>query len=167
MNFEQARSNMVLNQLRANRIRNSSLIEKIELFPRESLYPKELKHMAYSDKILFLDDGRFVLPPLTSFHLVQALGEINNDHILEIGSGFGTSTSIMSEFSSNIDCVETSNQMTRVFKDSMEEGLFNASLLDLSIDEFFNNKKIKIQKYQKIIINGSLDEEPLNIIKNA
>ena len=167
MNFEQARSNMVLNQLRANRIRNSSLIEKIELFPRESLYPKEWKHMAYSDKILFLDDGRFVLPPLTSFHLVQALGEVNNDHILEIGSGFGTSTSIMSEFSSNIDCVETSKQMTRVFKDSMEEGLFNASLLDLSIDEFFNNKKIKIQKYQKIIINGSLDEEPIDIIKNA
>ena len=30
MNFEQARSNMVLNQLRANRIRNSSLIEKID-----------------------------------------------------------------------------------------------------------------------------------------
>jgi nitrogen regulatory protein PII-like uncharacterized protein len=57
--------------------------------------------------------------------------------------------------------------MTQVFKDSMEEGLFNASLLDLSIDEFFNNKKIKIQKYQKIIINGSLDEEPLDIIKNA
>ena len=40
MNFEQARSNMVLNQLRANRIKNSSLIEKIELFPRENLYPK-------------------------------------------------------------------------------------------------------------------------------
>ena len=129
MNFEQARSNMVLNQLRANRIRNSSLIEKIELFPRENLYPKEFKHLAYSDKILFLDDGRFILPPLTSFHLVQALGEINNDHILEIGSGFGTSTSIMSEFSSNIDCVETSKQMTQVFKDSMEEGLFNACLL--------------------------------------
>ena len=166
MNYEQARSNMVLNQLRANRIRNSSLIEKIELFPRENLYPKEFKHLAYSDKILFLDDGRFILPPLTSFHLVQALGEINNDNILEIGSGFGTSTSIMSKFSSNIDCVEISKQMTEVFKDSMEEGLFNASLLDLSIEEFFN-KKIKIQKYQKIIINGSLDEEPLDIIKNA
>ena len=40
MNFEQARTNMVLNQLRANRIKNSSLIEKIELFPRENLYPK-------------------------------------------------------------------------------------------------------------------------------
>ena len=167
MNFEQARSNMVLNQLRANRISNSSLIEKIELFPRENLYPKSYKHLAYSDKIIFLDDGRFILPPLTSFHLVQALGEIKNENILEIGSGFGTSTSIISKFSTNIDCIETSQQMTQVFKDSLTEGLFDASLLDLTIEEFFSNKNPNIQKYQKIIINGSLDEEPLNLIKNV
>ena len=167
MNFEQARSNMVLNQLRANRISNSSLIEKIELFPRENLYPKSYKHLAYSDKIIFLDDGRFILPPLTSFHLVQALGEIKNENILEIGSGFGTSTSIISKFSTNIDCIESSQQMTQVFKDSLTEGLFDASLLDLTIEEFFSNKNPNIQKYQKIIINGSLDEEPLNLIKNV
>ena len=167
MNFEQARSNMVLNQLRANRISNSSLIEKIELFPRENLYPKSYKHLAYSDKIIFLDDGRFILPPLTSFHLVQALGEIKNENILEIGSGFGTSTSIISKFSTNIDCIETSQQMTQVFRDSLTEGLFDASLLDLTIEEFFSNKTPNIQKYQKIIINGSLDEEPLNLIKNV
>ena len=163
MNFEQARSNMVLNQLRANRIKNSSLIEKIELFPRENLYPKPYKHLAYSDKIIFLDDGRFILPPLTSFHLLQALGEIDDDNILEIGSGFGASTSIINKFSSNIDCIESSMQMTEVFKDSIKEGLFNASLLDLTIEEFFNNKKPNIKKYQKIIINGSLDEEPINL----
>ena len=167
MNFEQARSNMVLNQLRANRISNSSLIEKIELFPRENLYPKSYKHLAYSDKIIFLDDGRFILPPLTSFHLVQALGEIKNENILEIGSGFGTSTSIISKFSTNIDCIESSQQMTQVFQDSLTEGLFDASLLDLTIEEFFSNKTPNIQKYQKIIINGSLDEEPLNLIKNV
>ena len=73
MNFEEARNNMVLNQLRANRISNASLIEKIELFPRESLFPNNYKHLSYSDSIIHLNDGRFVLPPLTSFHLVQAL----------------------------------------------------------------------------------------------
>ena len=46
MNFEQARSNMVLNQLRANRIRDIDLIEKIEDFPREHLFPKDLKHLS-------------------------------------------------------------------------------------------------------------------------
>ena len=87
--------------------------------------------------------------------------------VLEIGSGFGTSTSIINKFSSNIDCIESSMQMTEVFKNSIKDGLFNASLLDLTIEEFFNNKKPNIKKYQKIIINGSLDEEPINIIKNA
>ena len=64
MNFEQARNNMVLNQLRANRIRDISLIEKIEIFPRENLYPIKYKHLSYSDQIINLDDGRFILPPL-------------------------------------------------------------------------------------------------------
>ena len=55
MNFEQARSNMVLNQLRANRIRDIDLIEKIEDFPREDLFPKDLKHLSYSDQIITLE----------------------------------------------------------------------------------------------------------------
>ena len=45
MNFEQARSNMVLNQLRANRIRDLDLIEKIEDFPRENLFAQVLRRL--------------------------------------------------------------------------------------------------------------------------
>ena len=51
MNFEQARSNMVLNQLRANRIRNSSLIEKIEYFPKKIYYTKYWKTLTNQKKI--------------------------------------------------------------------------------------------------------------------
>jgi 16S rRNA A1518/A1519 N6-dimethyltransferase RsmA/KsgA/DIM1 with predicted DNA glycosylase/AP lyase activity len=50
------------------------------------------------------------LPPLTSFHLVQALNLTYDDAILEIGSGFGTTTSILNQFSQNIDCIETSKK---------------------------------------------------------
>ena len=153
MNFEQARTNMVLNQLRANRIKNSSLIEKIELFPRENLYPKSYKHLAYSDKIIFLDDGRFILPPLTSFHLLQALGEIDDESILEIGSGFGTSTSIINKFSSNIDCIESSVQMTEVFKNSIKEGLFNASLLDLTIEDSSITKSQILKNTKRLLLS--------------
>ena len=42
MNFEEARNNMVLNQLRANRISNNSLIEKITS-PLETGAPNSLK----------------------------------------------------------------------------------------------------------------------------
>jgi protein-L-isoaspartate(D-aspartate) O-methyltransferase len=167
MNFEEARNNMVLNQLRANRIRNASLIEKIELFPRESLFPNNYKHLSYSDSIIHLNDGRFVLPPLTSFHLVQALNPSYNDNILEIGSGFGTTTSILNQFTNNIDCIESSEEMIKSFNDSMKSELFSAKLLKSSIENFFTNKNPSISKYQKILINGSLDDEPHQIISKS
>ncbi len=167
MNFEEARNNMVLNQLRANRISNSSLIEKIEYFPRENLFPSELRHLSYSDKMINLECGRFILPPLTSFHLLQSLGTIIDDCILEIGSGFGTTTSILSQFTSKIDCIESSEKMIENFKKSLNSNLFNAELLNISIDDFFEGKNLIIKKYDKILINGSLDQEPHNIINKS
>ena len=167
MNFEQARNNMVLNQLRANRIRDISLIEKIEIFPRENLYPKKYKHLSYSDKIINIEDGRFILPPLTSFHLVQALDINESDYILEVGSGFGTTTSIINQFTSNIDCIESSKEMSDSFKVSIEENIFKANLLKTTIEDFFDNKSPDIKKYQKILINGSLDQEPSHVIDNS
>jgi len=167
MNFEQARNNMVLNQLRANRIRDLSLIEKIETFPRENLYPSKYRHLSYSDRIISLDDGRFVLPPLTAFHLAQALEINKDDHVLEIGSGFGTTTSIINQFTSHVDCIESSEEMIKSFKLSIKENLFKATLLKTDIENFFNSKNPNIKKYQKIIINGSLDQEPFNIINKS
>ena len=167
MNFDQARDNMVLNQLRANRIRDISLIEKIEIFPRESLYPIKYKHLSYSDRIITLNDGRFILPPLTAFHLVQALEINENDYVLEVGSGFGTTTSIINQFTSMIDCIETSMEMIESFQLSIGEKIFKANLLKTTIDEFFDDKSLNLKKYQKILINGTLDQEPLNIIKNS
>jgi len=167
MNFEQARNNMVLNQLRANRIRDISLIEKIEIFPRENLYPKKYKHLSYSDKIINIEDGRFILPPLTSFHLVQALDINESDYVLEVGSGFGTTTSIINQFTSNIDCIESSKEMSDSFKVSIEENIFKANLLKTTIEDFFDNKSPDIKKYQKILINGSLDQEPSHVIDNS
>ena len=167
MNFDQARDNMVLNQLRANRIRDMSLIEKIENFPRESLYPIKYKHLSYSDRIITLNDGRFILPPLTAFHLVQALEINENDYVLEVGSGFGTTTSIINQFTSMIDCIETSMEMIESFQLSIEEKIFKANLLKTTIDEFFDDESLNLKKYQKILINGTLDQEPFNIIKNS
>jgi protein-L-isoaspartate(D-aspartate) O-methyltransferase len=167
MNFEQARSNMVLNQLRANRIRDLDLIEKIEDFPRENLFPQNLKHLAYSDQIIELDGDRFILPPLTSSHLVQCLDLTTEDKVLEIGSGIGTITSIINQYTNSIDCIESSDFLIDVFKKSLSENLFQANLLKTSIESFFSNKNPSISKYNKIIINGSLDVEPSQIIKKA
>ena len=76
MNFQEARTNMVLNQLRANRISNNDLVDIYENMERENFFPEDLKHLSYSDTLIKHSDGRFILPPLTSANLIQSLDDI-------------------------------------------------------------------------------------------
>ena len=45
--------------------------------------------------------------------------------------------------------------------------LFNLKFLKTSIESFFSNKNPNTNKYSKIVINGSLDVEPSQIIKKS
>ena len=123
MNFQEARTNMVLNQLRANRISNYDLVDIYENMERENFYPEDLRHLSYSDILIRHSDGRFILPPLTSANLIQSLGDIKNSHILEVGSSIGISTAVMSQLSLNVDCIETSDVMLPIFKKNLSKDL--------------------------------------------
>lgn len=166
MNFEEARSHMVLNQLRANRISNNNLVDIYDKLERENFFPEDLKHLSYADTLINHADGRFILPPLTSAHLIQSLDDIANLNILEIGSGIGLSTAVLSELSNNVDCVETSDVMLPIFKKNLSKGLFKANLLNNTIGDVFKKDLFDFSNYSRIVINGSLDLEPNDIIKN-
>jgi protein-L-isoaspartate O-methyltransferase len=99
--------------------------------------------------------------------LVQCLNLKSDDKVLEVGSGIGTITSIINQYTTSIDCIESSEALIEIFKKSLSENLFQANLLKTSIESFFSNKNPNINKYNKIIINGSLDVEPSQIIKKA
>ena len=74
---------------------------------------------------------------------------------------------IRDRYTTSIDCIESSEALIETFKKSLSENLFQANLLKTSIESFFSNKNPNINKYNKIIINGSLDVEPSQIIKKA
>ena len=52
-------------------------------------------------------------------------------------------------------------------KSFIHDNIFKANLLKTTIENFFDNRNPNIKKYQKILINGSLDQEPSNIISKS
>ena len=57
--------------------------------------------------------------------------------------------------------------MIEHFKKSLNSNLFKAKLLKKSIEEFFEGNNSSLKKYDKILINGSLDQEPNQIIDKS
>ena len=75
MNFEQARSNMVLNQLRANRIRDIDLIEKIYVKEFNKDYMKlRIKYLGKLEKLIIkLNEEKIDLQLVNDLWIIRTL----------------------------------------------------------------------------------------------
>ncbi len=69
-NFEIARKNMVVNQLRPNKIKEENILNLFEIVPKENYLNINLKKNCYLDKNLDLNSKRGYLKNL---HLAQLI----------------------------------------------------------------------------------------------
>ncbi|MDH3663027.1 MAG: protein-L-isoaspartate O-methyltransferase, partial [Alphaproteobacteria bacterium] len=85
MDTVQARTNMVDNQLKTNRIDDPTVLAAMGAVPRELFLPKALHGVAYADEDLLLPDGQFVIEPLVFARLLQAAAIGRDDIVLVVG----------------------------------------------------------------------------------
>ena len=63
MNYAAARHNMVVNQIRTNRVTNAQVTKAMDEVPRELFVPKQLRGVAYLDEDIDLGGGRYLMEP--------------------------------------------------------------------------------------------------------
>lgn len=99
-------NNMMLNQLRANRINNKLLLSLIETTARAKFLPEHLQSLAYCDHPLKLEHGRTLLPPLMLAQLLQVCAPQLHENCLVIGSGYGYGAALIAQMCQKVFCLE-------------------------------------------------------------
>ena len=87
--MEQARHNMVENQLRPSHIDDPRVLEAMGSVEREAFLPVSLKSIAYGDDDIDLGGGRFLIEPLALAKMIQTAGIKPDDVALVIGCSTG------------------------------------------------------------------------------
>jgi protein-L-isoaspartate(D-aspartate) O-methyltransferase len=105
-----ARINMVKQQLRTWQVHDDRIIHIMETLPRERFVPEAYHSLAYSDYAIPLNDIEFMLSPRIVGQALQLLNIQPTDRILEVGTGTGYITALLSflgkhVFSMEIDSV--------------------------------------------------------------
>ena len=96
MEFETARKNMVLSQLKPNKVTDERVLDAFLQVPREIFVKKTQSKHCYIDDHLMINKKRYLLNPVVLARLIQSL-ELNRDKtILCLGSGIGYSLVILS-----------------------------------------------------------------------
>jgi protein-L-isoaspartate(D-aspartate) O-methyltransferase len=106
MDSVQARTNMVENQLRTNRISDPAVLAAMSEVPRELFLPKAFHGVAYADEDLVLADGRFMIEPLVFARMLQAAAIGSDDIVLVIGCDTGYASAVTSKLAATVIAVQ-------------------------------------------------------------
>jgi protein-L-isoaspartate(D-aspartate) O-methyltransferase len=113
MNSQIAQHNMITQQLRTGDVLDKTILELFTSIPREDFVPEEFKDFAYSDMQINLPFHQRMLTPLEEGKLLQNLRLTGKETVLEIGTGTGFLTALLSKLSHKVISVEYYQDFTK------------------------------------------------------
>ncbi|SFS17711.1 protein-L-isoaspartate(D-aspartate) O-methyltransferase [Dyella sp. OK004] len=106
MNFEQARQNMVENQVRPWEVLDSRVLDVLSRQHREDFVAPEHRQLAFADLSLPLGHGEVMMKPVLEGRVLQALELAGTEQVLEIGTGSGFLTACLASLSAHVTSVD-------------------------------------------------------------
>ncbi|MDX1513672.1 MAG: protein-L-isoaspartate O-methyltransferase [Gammaproteobacteria bacterium] len=129
MNLQQARFNMVEQQIRPWEVLDAAVLDLMENWPRDEYVPEDYRKLAYADIAIPLGDGEVMMPPKVEARLLQSLQISGDDEILEIGTGSGYLSSLLAQLGGSVVSVELSPRLAELGKTNLaRHGIGNVSL---------------------------------------
>ncbi|TXI91766.1 MAG: protein-L-isoaspartate O-methyltransferase [Neisseriales bacterium] len=157
MNFEQARFNMVEQQVRPWNVFDENVLAMLTNVKREEFVSPEYKAIAFSDVEIPLPGGQKMLFPRVEARMLQELNLSKKDKVLEIGTGSGYVTAMLGKLTDFVYSIEI-NAKNKEFAVSnlTKAGIKNVSIIE---GDGLNGLAAKAP-FDKILVGGSLPVIP-------
>jgi len=106
MNLEQARSNMVEQQIRPWEVIDQDVLDLLYVVPREDFVPPASRNLAFVDMEIPLGEGERMWAPKIEARALQALAVRKTERVLEVGTGSGYLTALLAHRAAQVRSVE-------------------------------------------------------------
>jgi len=104
--IEQARFNMIEQQVRPWDVLDQRVLDVMGNIPREDFVPEKYRSLAFADTNIPLGHGQVMMTPKLEGRLLQALTIRPGDSILEIGTGSGYLTACLARLGNHVTSIE-------------------------------------------------------------
>ena len=152
------KENIVINnQLLPNNITNESVLKLFRLIDKVSFFDEVDKSMANVDDNFFFNEKRFMLKNSIIGKLLNLIVDSNYSNALNVGSGTGFTSAILSQISSFVISLESDKSLHEKEKKNLKiHEIENVK----SVNEKLNNGYKNSMPYDLIFVNGCLSESP-------
>jgi protein-L-isoaspartate(D-aspartate) O-methyltransferase len=106
MNFEQARFNMIEQQIRPWEVLDQNVLDLLFSVRREEFVPAARQRLAFADAEIPLGHGAVMLAPKIEAHVLQAVQVKKHESVLEIGAGSGYMAALLAAHAAHVTTIE-------------------------------------------------------------
>ncbi len=157
--IEQARFNMIEQQIRPAEVLDQNVLDAIATMPREDFVPDAFRHLAFADIEIPLGHDQRMLTPILEGRMLQALALRSTETVLEIGTGSGYSTALLARLGRHVTSVEIFPEFTRRAQEALNRHHINNVTLEIgdACQDWSSGAP-----YDVVAITGSLPLMPEN-----
>jgi len=129
MNLEQARTNMVEQQIRTWEVLDQDVLDLLYLVPREQFVPAQHRSLAFSDLEIPIGHGERMWQPKLEARVLQELNIRKIDRVLEVGTGSGYFTALLAHRCAQVCSVEINSALAEFGRGNLQRhGADNVAL---------------------------------------
>ncbi|MDB5931869.1 MAG: protein-L-isoaspartate(D-aspartate) O-methyltransferase [Polaromonas sp.] len=133
MNYEQARFNMIEQQIRPWEVLDSQVLSLLAVMRREDFVPPACKALAFSDMQIPLppqkNASQCMLDPKVEARILQDLGVQKHEKVLEIGTGSGYMAALLAHRAQQVITLEIEPALVDTARNNLQKaGIYNAEV---------------------------------------
>jgi protein-L-isoaspartate(D-aspartate) O-methyltransferase len=120
---------MVEQQIRTWEVLDQDVLDLLYLVPREDFVPAQYKALAFSDMEIPIGEGERMWQPKLEARVLQELNIRKTDSVLEVGTGSGYLTALLSHRAGHVHSVEIKPKLAEFGRKNLSrQGLDNVTL---------------------------------------
>ncbi len=170
MNFEQARFNMIEQQIRPWNVLDTEVLELLSAVKREDFVPPAHKALAFADMELPLRPGeealrlgQCMLAPKVEARMLQDLAIQPTEKVLEIGTGSGYMAALLAQRAQRVISLEIEPELVTLARANLQK----AGILNAEVRQGDGAKGVPVEgPFDVVVLSGSVAEVPHKLLEH-
>ncbi len=162
MNIEQARFNMIKQQIRPWDVLDAGVLSLLAVVKREDFVPAAFRALAFVDTEVPLPGGQQMLVPRVEARLLQELKVARHEKVLEIGTGSGFMAALLGHRAQRVFSLEILPELVSLATENLKRaGVMNVTVLAQDGAQGLPEE----EPFDVILLSGSVAEVPATLLK--
>ena len=152
MDIEQARFNMIEQQIRPWDVLDMHVLNIIQSVPREKFVRDSQQSLAFTDMEIPIGHDQVMMSPKVEARMLQALSISSDDNILEVGTGSGYITACLAKMGGHVTTCEYFDDLSSVAQSRLQK--LQIENVDFLTGDIFNLSGT-LGQFDVIAVTGS------------